>query len=265
MEIAGKDKTLKNGNLRGINAEVYTRLRKMILEGTLPPASVVTQVELAKLLEVSRTPLREAFRRLQSEGLLEVELNQRARVASVHPQDLDAFYAERIFMEVLGITITLPRLSREDLDISKEILKELDEAVSKNDPDAWELPHRHFHALLVSHCSNQLKATLASFSEKSEFYRRMYINNSPLIRTLAVAQMEHHSVAKAVFDKQPEVAAQTLARHLARTALSLISGVAPEYDPVAVRTALHVVGATSDTVGVAIPRKTTLPLRKASG
>lgn len=265
METTDKNDTLKSDNSRGINAEVYARLRKMILEGTLPPSSVVTQVELAKLLGVSRTPLREAFRMLQSEGLLEVEPNQRARVASVNPQNLDAFYAQRIFMEVLGITITVPHLGREEIDTLKGILKELDEAASHNDSDAWEAPHRHFHALLFSQCSKQLKTTLASLNEKSEFYRRMYINNTPLIRTLTIAQLEHHSIAKAVFDKQTEIAAQTMARHLARTALSLLSGVAPEYDPIAVRSALHVVGATSDTVEVAIPKKTSFPLRKISG
>ena len=256
---------MKSDSSRGINAEVYARLRKMILEGTFAPSSIVTQVELAKLLGVSRTPLREAFRMLQSEGLLQIEPNQRARVSSVNAQDIDAFYAQRIFMEVLGITITVPRLSRDEIDIIKAILKELDDAASYNDSNVWEPVHRRFHSMLVSHCSDQLKTTLASLNEKSEFYRRMYINNTPLVRTLTVAQMEHHSVAKAIFDKQPEVAAQTLARHLARTALSLIAGVAPEYDPIAVRTALHVVGATSDTIEVAIPKKTSFPLRKISG
>lgn len=256
---------MKSDSTRGINAEVYARLRKMILEGTFPPSSIVTQVELAKLLGVSRTPLREAFRMLQSEGLLEIEPNQRARVSSVNAQDIDAFYAQRIFMEVLGVTITVPRLEREEIDTIKGILKELDEAANHNDSTAWEAPHRRFHAILSLYCSDQLKTTLASFNEKSEFYRRMYINNTPSVRTLTVAQMEHHTVAKAVFDKQPEVAAQILARHLARTALSLMAGVAPEYDPIAVRTALHVVGATSDTVDFAVPRKTNFSLRKISG
>ena len=58
---------------------VHARLRQLILDGTLPPGSLLSQLQLSRALGVSRTPLREALRMLQEEGLVDAEPNQRAR------------------------------------------------------------------------------------------------------------------------------------------------------------------------------------------
>ncbi len=77
-------------------AALHRRLRKLILDGSYPPGTLLSQVEVAEALGVSRTPLREALRMLQEEGLIEAERNQRARIPSFDPQVLDALYASRI-------------------------------------------------------------------------------------------------------------------------------------------------------------------------
>ena len=68
--------------------EVYRRVREAILEGEIAPGTVMSQVAMADDLGVSRTPLREALRMLQSEGLVEAERNRRVRVAAISPVDL---------------------------------------------------------------------------------------------------------------------------------------------------------------------------------
>src|SRR5882724_597789 len=72
---------------------VHAYLRECILDGTLTPGTKLSQVSLARQLGISRTPLREVLRMLQEEGLVEIEPNQRTRVAGLDPQELDDVYA----------------------------------------------------------------------------------------------------------------------------------------------------------------------------
>ena len=136
---------------------LYTRLRTMILDGMFPPGSMLSQVKLAESLGVSRIPLREALRMLQKEGLIEAEHNQRARVPSFEPSIVDSLYASRILLEALSLRLTVPRIDSSDAEALKQTLTELDEAAAHIDLDAWEEPHRRFHALLVCHAEDSMR------------------------------------------------------------------------------------------------------------
>src|SRR3954453_20031039 len=94
--------------------DVYVRLRDMLLNGDLRPGTPISQVRLARELGVSATPLREAMRLLQAEGLLVAEHNRRSRVAPMDPKDIDAVYASRILIEALAIRLAVPRMSEDD-------------------------------------------------------------------------------------------------------------------------------------------------------
>ena len=94
--------------------QVHAHLRQMILDGTVPPGTVLSQVQLAQVIGVSRTPLREALRMLQEEGLVLAEYNHRVRVADIDIGELEYFYASRIMLESLAISLTVPLLTQED-------------------------------------------------------------------------------------------------------------------------------------------------------
>src|SRR5437660_11124673 len=101
---------------RIVIAHVYEHLRRRILDGTIPPGTVLSQVQLAQQLGVSRTPLREALRLLQEERLVVAEHNHRVRVAGFNLEELESLYASRIMLETLALALTIPRLSQGELD-----------------------------------------------------------------------------------------------------------------------------------------------------
>src|ERR1700727_4082035 len=84
-------------------AQAYDALRRALINADLVPGAVVSQVQLAAQLNISRTPLREALRQLQSEGLLEGDFNRRLRVAPLSVDDLEQVAAMRIVLESLGV------------------------------------------------------------------------------------------------------------------------------------------------------------------
>jgi DNA-binding GntR family transcriptional regulator len=218
----------------------------MILDGMFPPGSMLSQVKLAESLGVSRIPLREALRMLQKEGLIEAEHNQRARVPSFEPSIVDSLYASRILLEALSLRLTVPRIDSSDVEALKQTLTELDEAAVHIDLDAWEEPHRRFHALLVCHAEDSMRQRIASYSNQCEYYRRLYyrlVSTQQPVRSAEVIAAEHHAIANAWTQGKADLAAYLLTRHYARTALTVLGQMAPEFDPVSVRMALHIVGA----------------------
>src|SRR5439155_1193638 len=95
------------------------RLARCVTKGNTcpePPGSALLQAEMARRLGVSRTPMREAFRLLQEEGLIDAKPDQRARVRAVDPEDLDGVYGARIMLESLAVTATAKTLTGADLD-----------------------------------------------------------------------------------------------------------------------------------------------------
>ena len=212
---------------------LHNCLRKLILDGVYPPGARLPERELAHALGVSRTPLREVLRMLQREGLVETGRYQRTRVAPLDPVALDMLYAGRIQLETLGLALTLPCLQEEDF-------VELDTALAAmraaSTMEAWDPPHRRFHALLVAQAGEQLRATMTSYADQSQRYRLMLAYRE--IHAQSVSMVEHGQILQACWERNRAEAVQQLARHLARTALTVLAHMAPEYEPVAVRTAL---------------------------
>lgn len=226
------DGRLPTGTLR-------THLRDLILSGDLPEGTVLSQVELAKALGVSRTPLREALRMLQEEGLVEAEPNRRARITGFDPEDLDTLYASRVLLEALAIELTVARTSDQEVAAIEGLLADMRVAGERRDHDGWEEAHSAFHAQLVNGVSERMRRTLRSQADRAERYRRLYQVADP--RAWSVGDAEHGAIVDACQARDAEAAARHLARHLARTALSLMAHLAPEQEPRAVRLALRAV------------------------
>jgi DNA-binding GntR family transcriptional regulator len=224
----------------GVGA-VHRRLRRLILDGALPAGAAFSQVQLAARLGVSRTPLREALRMLQAEGLIRGERNHRMRVADFDVQELESVYVTRIMLEGLAITLTVPLLSEGDLEAIAEALRVM-RAQAGHDAEGWEAPHRRFHTLLVKEAPPPLFESICSHGERSERYRRIY-QTTP--RAWSIGDAEHESILSACRRRDPEAARDRLVRHLARTALSVAAVMTPEHEPTAVRTALQLVAGVS--------------------
>lgn len=222
---------------------VHQVLRTMILDGSLAPGVIVSQVSLARRLGVSRTPLREALRLLQHEGLIEAEQRRRPRITPVEPPAIDALYADRILTEALGITLTVPLLRATDLDALQEALKAMSGFLAKQEFDQWQVAHNHFHQILVSHAGAHLVPKITAGRQRSQRYIRLY---SQVPRLWEVGQQDHVAITEACKRRDAAASAQLLARHLARSALNILAITAPEYEPRALRSALRLIGAGSE-------------------
>jgi len=226
---------------RDMTWTVYTSLRESILNGTLPPGESLSQVQLASQLGVSRGPLREAVRMLQREGLVEAEVNRRGRVSSFSIDDLEQLYAMRIVHESLAIRINVPRFTNRDIDALRGCLRRM-EALAGHDLRQWQGVDREFHFTLLAHAGDRLMRTIRELYDHADRYRWLYIKGVP--RALSIAADEHKAIFEASVDGDAALAAAHLARHLARTALTVLTHHAPEHDPTTVRAAIRLATGT---------------------
>jgi DNA-binding GntR family transcriptional regulator len=217
-----------SGNVR----DIYDRLRTSILSGALAPGAIVSQLELARELRVSRTPLREALRLLQAQGFLEARHQYRMRVSTIEPQAVDGLYGTRILTESMALTLTVPMLDRAEIDELHALAERM-----QNEPGRPADAHRAFHLLLVSGVDATLHETIRINMDHADRIRFAYIEASP--HTERRAMEDHRAIAEAVAERNVERAVYFLSRHIARTALGLLNAIAPDVEPRAIRTALR--------------------------
>lgn len=176
---------------------------------------------------------------LQREGLVEAEPNHRVRVAGFSFPDLEQLYAMRINLEALAIRLTVPVLQATELDRLEGLLTDMAELSTPEEYERWEVPHRAFHLGLVAHAGPRIVKMVAQLSDHAERYRRFYSTETP--RAFEQGMREHQAILDACLARDPAVAAERLARHYSSVVLGTLAVLAPEYDPVVVRTALHAV------------------------
>lgn len=229
----------------------YEQLRGKILSGELPPGTTFSQVQLATQLGVSRTPLREAIRRLQSERLLWSEHNRRVRVSPLSTTDFEDLYAMRITLDSLAARITVPQLTEDELAALREAHEIATAAATSGDLVAYHEPHRRFHYGLYAHAGDRLIARVEDLWDHADRYRLLYQGHAGE-RTYLVqlASVDHAAILEAAEDGDAGLCARRIAAHLARTALMTIVRVDHGHDPVRVRAALELVSADDPTLSV---------------
>jgi GntR family transcriptional regulator, rspAB operon transcriptional repressor len=220
---------------------VYQRVREAILEGEIAPGATMSQVALADELGISRTPLREALRMLQSEGLVHAERNRRVRVATVSPVDLEELCVMRVTLEAEAIRLAAPRMTDEELARLEGHIAEMAHFAEAKDYRRWNVPHQAFHRGLTARAGDRFTAVLTQLFDHAERYRRMHIGHGPS----AWATKDHRAILDACKAHDRDTAGRLLGEHFARTAFEVIAELDPGYEPARLReTVSAIAGAT---------------------
>lgn len=146
-------KLQKNINTNSI--QVANILRDAIINGDLYPGLKLREVEISKELSVSRTPIREAFRILESEGLLEVSPNRGVKVISLSEHDIQEIYELRELIEVFAINKACANLTEKEINLFEEIVHEMDECIQRNNYKEYLRCSTEFHLVYIMMCDNK--------------------------------------------------------------------------------------------------------------
>jgi DNA-binding GntR family transcriptional regulator len=189
----------------------YQRIRSMVIEGEIPPGARLGQVELAEQLGISRTPVREALRRLTGEGLAEFVPNRGFRAAN---PGLDAVLHRlevRSLLEPGIARLAAARRSHGDLIRLMETIER--EAEAETRVEAHDAS-REFHLLLAGATGNpELVSVLASLWIV-EIGRRLLAARATSAEWRMADVAEHRAIATAVGAQDGELAARLMSEHI---------------------------------------------------
>ena len=157
MPVPSRTKKLSKTLMR---AEVYADLRAWIIDGTLKPGEKLRDAELAEALGVSRMPVREAFLRLEDEGLVETSANRWTRVAHIDVWQAKRIYPLVIALEGLALSLAAHRLSEAEISKMEEANEQLSRALGEGRAVEASEADRRFHAVFVEVADNPELASM---------------------------------------------------------------------------------------------------------
>lgn len=200
----------RTGGMRGLVDDITNRMRLMILDHELPPGTELVQTEWAERLGVSRTPLREAFRVLEGDGLVRVSNgNRTVQVASYSGDELHDLYEVRGAVDGLAAGL----LAKRGLGVAQEtelnaLIERMADASSPFRPAEWFSAHLEFHLYICQACGNSRVASLDMLIRSScmSLHSAMVVSDpddsAPLQRILRTADRQHTEIFEAIREGQ---------------------------------------------------------------
>jgi DNA-binding GntR family transcriptional regulator len=134
---------------------VVPALREAIVEGVLTPGSRLSEVHVAKQLNVSRTPMREAFAQLEREGLVNIVPRVGAFVRAVSVRDVEEIYTVRAALECLGVQLASERITPLGTAQLDDVIADMQRSVDADDPSAYVDALDRYYTILMTIADNR--------------------------------------------------------------------------------------------------------------
>lgn len=184
-----------------IRDRVYETVLEWILQGDLRPGEKLLDKELAENLGVSRTPVREALRRLEDKNLVEASANRWTRVASIPLFEAEQFYPIIWTLEKLVVSMAMENLTDEDFKAMETANLEMKKAVADGDPIKASKADAEFHSILIKKANNpHLEAILNDLKIKHRWMVVLYFEKSV---DACASVAEHDHILAALKAKDP--------------------------------------------------------------
>lgn len=199
---------------------VFNTLREAILKGELEPGERLMEIQLADRLGVSRTPIREAIRKLELEGLVLMIPRKGAEVAKISEKSLRDVLEVRRSLEELAIELACQRMSQDEiheLELAQEAFRE---AVRLGDAMTIAETDQHYHDIIYQ-CTNntRLVQLLYNLREQMYRYRLEYIKDAANRQTLL---KEHDEILDSIRNRKAMEAKTAIRKHIDNQEIAVI-------------------------------------------
>ncbi len=205
---------------------VFNTLRRAILTGQLKPGERLMEVHLANKLGVSRTPIREAIRKLELEGLVVMIPRRGAEVAKISEKSLQDVLEVRRALDEFIVELATSRITKEQLNRLKEAASEFEKATKDQDTATIAKADVAFHDIIMEATGNlRLKQLVNNLAEQMYRYRFVYLKDNSIHSQLV---KEHKDIYQAISQKDTEAAKKAARIHIDNQEKSIINHIRTE-------------------------------------
>ncbi len=197
-----------------ISTSLLAKLQRDILTGVLKPGMKLTEQDLCKQYNVSRTPIREALRQLEADGLVENILNRGSFVIGMSDQDYSDMFDMRRAYEVQAVEWAIERITEEEMERLEETFEFMEFYTSRNDIEKMLVINTEFHQVIYEASHNRmLQKQLSSYQNYLKYKGKESVYNEDYLTTVLE---EHRMIFKAFKDKDPKAGALAMEIHIDR-------------------------------------------------
>lgn len=199
-------------NYKPLREVVFDVLRNAITSGLLPPGERLMENQLAEQLRVSRTPVREAIRKLEQEGFVVMVPRRGTYVADLSIRDINEVFEIRTALEVLAAGLAAERIAEDDLEHLERLLVEIGDYIEQGDVEKIVEADCRFHDILYGATNNKTLASIISnLREKFTAFRTIsYAYPGRAKRSLE----EHRRLVEALAQRNAAAAQQLARKHM---------------------------------------------------
>lgn len=201
-------------NHRPLREIVYEELKRQILVGEIAPGTRMMEVEMAEDMGVSRTPIREAIRKLEKEGLVTIEPRRGAYASEISVKDMVDVLEVRQDLEGMAAALAAEKVTEEEKQAFIKVNSEYEEAIRSGNTDEIIRCDELFHQLIVSYSGNKtLNQLLSQVQELALRFRYIYYDDFSRYEKMP---KEHEEIEEAILSGDSQKARIVAEEHVTK-------------------------------------------------
>lgn len=207
-------------NYKPLREIVFEAIREAIINGILKPGERLMEIQLAEEMGVSRTPVREAIRKLELEGFVVMIPRKGAYVAGLSMKDIADVFEIRAALEGLAAGLAAERITEEELEELERLLVKIGECIQSDDLNAVIEQDTEFHDVLFKATRNErLVQIVSNLREQIQRYRTASLSSPGRMK---LALEEHKQIVEALSERDVEKAQRLAREHIENAENSML-------------------------------------------
>lgn len=199
--------------LKSLTEQVHDHLSEAIIEGKFKAGERLLENDLCRQFSISRSPLRECFRILESEGLVIINPRKGTTVKQLTSKELNEVFPVRASLESLAAKLAIPNIGEKEIQLLNDLIKEMAEALKKRDIRSFLWSNHDFHSTIIKSAKNQLLGNILKNLGKGLWLRISFLYYQSQ-QELIFSNETHKKIVNAFTNKDAANVQKLLQEHI---------------------------------------------------